>query len=190
MADFFGGKLSPSGTKDPYFDQKRKREAEFINVPNDLRNKVGTGGLDQNILEKAQALIDNNSIDFTSSAQRYLTALREGVRLLQTQRHRFETDGLLATIAQPAMQLKANGAMFGFPLVTKIADLLIHFIEVLDRIDDEAIDVIRGFGTALNAVIVGNIRGNGGNEGNDLYQALEDACQRYFKKNKAEKTPD
>jgi len=188
MADFFGGKLNKKTKKiDPFFEQKRKRSAEFIPVPNDLKDKVGTGGLDQTIIERAQAIIDNNSFDFTPEAQRQLSALREGIRMCQTQRDRFDTDGLIAIIAQPAMQLKANGTTFGFPIVTKISDLLIRFIEVLNEIDDDAINVMSGFITALNAVIVGQIKGYGGKEGAGLYDALEQACQRYFDKQKTTK---
>jgi hypothetical protein len=187
MADFFGGKLQKKKevkAVDPFFDQKRKRSVEFIPVPHDLKEKVGTGGLDQTVLERAQAIIDNNSFDFTPEAQRQLSAIREGIYMCQTQRNRFDTDSLIAIIAHPAMQLKANGATFGFPIVTKIADLLIRFIEVLDEIDEESIDVISGFSTALNAVIVGQIKGYGGKDGAGLYDALEQACQRYFDKKK------
>ena len=189
MADFFGGKLQKNKENkkiDPFFDQKRKRSVEFIPVPEDLRQKVGTGGLDPTIIERAQAIIDNNSFDFTPEAQRQLSAIREGVRMCQTQRGRFDADSLIAIIAQPAMQLKANGTTFGFPIVTKIANLLIRFIEVLNDIDDDALDVIDGFSTALNAVIVGQIKGYGGKEGDGLYNALEQACQRYFEKKKTD----
>ncbi|PCI01927.1 MAG: hypothetical protein COB76_00015 [Alphaproteobacteria bacterium] len=184
MADFFGGTLHKNKKKsdDPYFDQSRKRSVEFIQVPNDLKDKVGSGGLDQKIIEAAQKIIEKNDVDFVPQAQRHLSALREGLRLARTQRDKFEIDGLLATIAQPTILLKSNGAMFGYPLVTKITDLMIRFIEVLEDLDDDALDVVQGFSSALNAVIVGEMRGFGGEDGKQLYQALEDACQRYFEK--------
>lgn len=184
MADFFGGKLhnNKNQSDDPYFDQKRKRSVEFIQVPTDIKDKVGSGGLDRKIIETAQKIIEKNDVDFIPIAQRHLSALREGIRLARTQRDRFEIDGLLATIAQPTIQLKANGAMFGYPLVTKITDLMIRFVEVLEDLDEDAMDVIQGFSTALNAVIIGEMRGFGGEDGKQLYKALEDACQRYFQK--------
>lgn len=185
MADFFGGKIHNKKDKndDPYFDQKRKRSVEFIQVPTDIKDKVGSGGLDHKIIKAAQKIIEKNDVDFIPMAQRHLSALREGLRLIRTQRSRFEIDGLLATLSQPTIQLKANGAMFGYPLVTKITDLMIRFLEVLEDIDDDALDVMNGFATALNAVIIGEMRGFGGEDGKQLYAALEDACQRYFDKN-------
>ena len=190
MPDFFGGKLhegkkdADKNASDTHFNQPKKRDAEFIKVPNDIQNKVGRGGLSQTILDKAQDIIEKNSFDFVPEAQRQLTALREGMRMIQSQRQRFETDSLVAIISQPAIQLKSNGTTFGYPLVTKIAMLLIRFIEALNDIDDDAVDVIDGFNTALNAVIVGQMKGDGGEDGAALYDALEQACQRYFDKSK------
>lgn len=183
MPDFFGGD-EHKPKNDPYFEQKRRRTAEFITVPNNIKDKVGSGGLDMHIIAAAQKIIEKNDADFLPHAQRHLYALREGIRLTQTQRNRFDIDGLLATIAQPALQLKANGSMFGYPLITHIADLMIRFLEVVKDLDDDAMDVINGFGTALNAVIVGNMNGSGGEDGQNLYRALEEACQRYFNKQK------
>lgn len=185
MSDFFGGDLhNKEQSETSYFQQNRKRHAEFIQVPKDLKEKVGSGGLDRKIIQAAQKIIEKNDVDFVPMALRHLSALREGLRLIKTQRNRFEIDGLLATISQPAIQLKSNGAMFGYSLITKISNLLIHFIEVLEKIDDDAIEVIDGFVTALNAVIIGEMEGLGGEDGKHLYEALEDACQRYFQKNK------
>lgn len=184
MADFFGGKLIENKDQDPHFNQPVKRPVEYFNPENVLKRKVGSGGLDETILQRAQELLESSDIDFTAQGQRFLMSLREGIRLAETQSHRFEMEALLATITQPAMQLKANGAMFGYPLVTKIADLMIRFIEVLTELDKDALDIFNGFRTALNAVIVGQIKGDGGQEGANLYSALQDACQRYFDKKK------
>ena len=191
MADFFGGNLTPDKTSnkddsqstDPYFNQGKKRDVEYIKIPNKLRSKVGSGGLDQKILERAQSVIDNNSHDFVPDAQRHMTAIREGIRLIQTQRHKFDTDALIATIAEPAMQLKANGATFKYPMVTDISALLIRFLETLSDLDEDALDVINGFSAALNAVVVGQIQKTN-SESEQLYNALEQVCQRYFEKKK------
>lgn len=189
MADFFGGKLTEANKKNDdgnHFNQERQRDIEYIKVPNKLREKVGTGGLDHEILKRAQNVIDNNSVDFTPDAQRYLMAIQEGVRLMRTQRHHFDADALIATIAEPTVQLRANGAIFGYPMITKVSDLFIRFLETLSIINDDALEVINGFKAALNAIIVGQIRAN--NEDSDkLYEALEQACDRYFEKQKMDK---
>jgi hypothetical protein len=83
----------------------------------------------------------------------------------------------------PAMQLKANGGMFHYPLVTSLADKLIQFLEVIAEADIAAIEIVLAFFTAIRAVVMGRITGSGGLQGAELQQALEEACQRYFTKN-------
>ena len=48
-------------------------------MPNTLKAKVGSGGLSEDILNKAQALLENNTVDFQPLAEMYLTALMKGI---------------------------------------------------------------------------------------------------------------
>ena len=80
----------------------------------------------------------------------------------------------------PAMQLKANGGMFHYPLVTRIANRLVQFLEVIAVPDAAAIEIVVAFHTTLRAVIMGKVSGDGGKHGNELALALEAACTRYF----------
>ena len=83
------------------------------------------------------------------------------------------------------MQLKANGSMFGYPLITAMAGKLIKFIEVIPAFDKDAIEVTVAFHTTMQAVTSDQIRGAGGLRGEELVQALEDACYRYFRQKAA-----
>jgi hypothetical protein len=80
------------------------------------------------------------------------------------------------------MQLKANGGMFHYDLVTKIAERFIQFMEVIENLDEEALEIITAFHTTIRAIILGRIRGDGGKRGDELLVALIDACTRYFDK--------
>ena len=44
-----------------HYSQKPRRNAEFIKPPNMLKTKVGTGGLSEEILSRAQDLLENNT---------------------------------------------------------------------------------------------------------------------------------
>jgi hypothetical protein len=164
-----------------YFDQTKKRSAEFIKPNQSLKLAIGHGGLDTAILEQAQKVIDDNTIDFMPIATRQLSALQECIKIAKTQKNKHDTNSLIAIIVNPAMQLKANGGMFGYPIVTKISGLLIHFMEVVNDLDDNVFDLLNGFVTSLNAVIIGGIR-NGDSGGDQLFNAINDACQRYLNK--------
>ena len=62
-----------------HFNQKPRRKAEFIKPLNLLRSKAGYGGLDDEILNKAQALLENNSVEFLPMAEIYLSGMMRGI---------------------------------------------------------------------------------------------------------------
>ena len=163
-----------------HYNQALRRNAEFIKPPNNLKAKVGSGGLSEDILVKAQALLESNAVDFQPLAEMYLNALTRGIEKCQNPPKRDDTESLIAGMLYPAMQLKANGGMFHYQLVTKIADKLIQFLEVIELPDNDAIEIVLAFHTTMRAIIIGRITGNGGRHGTELMQALEEACNRYF----------
>lgn len=169
-------------TEDRHFNQKPKRNVEFIVPPNTLKQKVGSGGLSNEILEKAQKLLENNTVDFQPLAEMYLGSLMKGIESAQNTPNQ-DAEYLITTMLYPAMQLKANGGMFKYPLVTRMADKLIQFLEVIPTPNPEAVEIVLAFHTTIRAVVLGKISGDGGTHGNELLAALNDACTRYFEKN-------
>ncbi|MCC6597478.1 MAG: hypothetical protein IT559_01655 [Alphaproteobacteria bacterium] len=164
----------------PHFNRTPKRRAEFIKPPNVLKDKAGYGGLSESILQKAQKLLEDNVQDFQPLGMLYLESLARSIENAKDWKDARDTEGTLTQMLYPAMQLKANGGMFGYQLVTQIADKLIQFLEVLDEPDIGAIEIIMAFHTAIRAVVSGRIMGDGGKDGKDLAQALDMACRRYF----------
>ncbi|MCB9989061.1 MAG: hypothetical protein H6868_06990 [Rhodospirillales bacterium] len=166
-----------------YFSREPRRKAEFIMPPNILKEKVGSGGLADEIIDKAQALLENHTLDFAPLADIYLDKIKKGIAAHREGTKTGDNEGAIALILYPTMQLKANGSMFHFPLVTKIADHLIRFLEVIDELDEDILEIIEAFQTTIRAIIHGRITGDGGANGSELLQALVDACSRYFDRN-------
>ncbi|MFP4314336.1 MAG: hypothetical protein ACLFR0_08420 [Alphaproteobacteria bacterium] len=164
-----------------HYNQPQKRKAEFITPPNTLKAKVGQGGLSEDILDKAQKLLENNTVDFLPLGELYLNNLMKGIEAAKDH-HKDDKEHVISMMLYPSMQLKANGGMFHYPLVTKIADKLIQFLEVIEEADIEAIEIVLAFHTTIRAVILGRITGDGGLHGQELLNALNDACVRYFDK--------
>lgn len=165
-----------------YYNQKRLRKAEFVMPPNSLKAKVGSGGLSDSIIDKAQRLLENNTIDFQPLAEMYLSSLKSGINRGKEAGAKDDKEHIISAMLYPAMQLKANGAMFHYPLVTKIADRLVHFLEVIADLDIDAIEIVLAFHTTIRAVVMGRITGDGGTHGQDLFDALDEACMRYFER--------
>jgi hypothetical protein len=165
------------------YPQDPRRRAEFIFPTATLKNKVGSGGLDDSIIQKAQRVIEETTDDFVPMGQRYLNALQEGINMTIKERGKLDDEFLLSSILYPAMQLKANGAMFGFPLVTSISARLIRFLEQLKGPDAHALQVVTGFVQSLQAVLLmGEKDKHISAHADEIYEALDQACLRYFEK--------
>lgn len=165
-----------------HFNQSPRRRAEFMRPPNTLKAKVGSGGISDAILDKAQALLENNVVDFMPLAEMYLQTLSKAIIAAQHQSDKHNGETMIMGMIYPAIQLKANGGMFHYPLVTIMADRLIQFLEVIVEPDLDALEIVLAFHTTLRAVIMGRITGTGGRHGQELLGALNDACMRYFER--------
>jgi hypothetical protein len=163
-----------------HFNQPVKRRADFIKPVDSLRAKVGYGGLSENILDKAQALIENSTVDFQPMAELYLDTMMRGIEIAGRAENRDEREVAIGRIINSTMQLKANGGMFRYPLVTRISDKLIQFLEVIAVPDKDAVEIMMAYYTTIRAVLMARITGTGGKHGEDLLNALDAACLRYF----------
>ena len=160
-----------------------RRKAEVLFPPNTLKAKAGSGGLDASVIEKAQKIIDESGIDFIPTGQRYMASLQEGMKTVKAKRGVVDDESLIATMLYPSMQLKANGGMFGYPLITSVAARLIRFLEQIREPDDDALEIVTGFCNTINAImLMGERDRKVASRGDDLYVALDEACQRYFEK--------
>lgn len=174
------GNYRPPGVTPMHFSREPRRKAEFIRPPNTLKAKVGSGGLGEDILLKAQALLENNAVDFRPLAEMYLKSLMKGIDQASEPENERDIETIIAGMLYPAMQLKANGGMFHYPLVTMISDKLVQFLEVLEDPDLDAVEIVLAFHTTIRAVVLGKITGTGGKHGEELMAALDEACLRYF----------
>lgn len=168
-----------------HYNQQPKRKATFIKPPNILKAKVGFGGLNDQILDRAQKLLEEQASDFKPLAEVYLDRMRSGISSARESEEDTSTDeDTIAQILFPCVQLKANGGMFHYPLVTRIADRFVQFIEVVERLDHETLDIAEAFYTTIKIVVNGEIKGDGGVQGEALVSELNNACMRYFDKHK------
>lgn len=176
--------------QDPsHYKRSPRRKAEFYVPPNMLKAKVGSGGLSEQILDKAQHQLENNNVDFRPVGEMYLDALGKGVDQARKPSRPMENEKMISGMLYPAMQLKANGGMFHYPLITSISDKLIQFLEVIDEPDQEALDIVVAYQTTMRAILLTQLTGDGGLRGAELTQALVAACYRYFEKNPRAETP-
>ena len=171
-----------------HYNQKPVRNAKFINAPNILKAKVGIGGLSDTILERAQKLLENHTEDFRPLGEIYLKQMKDGIDSAAALGKATNSEADIARILFPCVQLKANGAMFHYPLITRIAERFVQFMEVVEKLDEETLEIARAFHTTIKIVVASQIKGDGGEQGESLVEELNNACMRYFEKHK-ENTP-
>ena len=159
------------------------KKPRFIKPPNILKQKVGTGGVDEKTLDKSQHFMDTVDLDFAPYAQQLLETMRVQIDYAADNVESFES--MRELLAAPVMQLKANGGMFSYPLVSNVADIALQFLDSVLEINDDTIDVLRAHYKTIQIIMNNNLKGTGGKEGDALVLELKKACNRYFTKHKS-----
>lgn len=157
----------------------RIRRAELISPPNRLKEKVGSGGIDEKVLYKAQELLEKNTIHFEPIANMLLDLLSEAIADAKSDATKGEE--ALNAMIYPAMQLKAQGSMFHYPLVSDISHILVNFLETVEDVNREVLDIVVAHKMSLKAVLASHLKGDGGKTGKELREALMEACGRYYR---------
>ena len=163
-------------------DKKKKKKFRYITPPNILKQKVGAGGLAPERLEKAERFIDSNALDFAPYAKDILKRLDKAFAGIKS--GNLEGAKAVEAIAGPVMELKANGGMFKYKLISDVADVMLDFLERVDELNEDGMDIADVHQRTVHTIIASGLEGSGGPAGQALAGELRKACQRYFKKYK------
>ena len=117
---------------EPQISATKKGKVKFYQPPNRLRVKVGTGGLDETLIRHAQKILDETTLDFGPMADEYIDVLDEALNDLKETDNPDRDDILKVTL--PVMQIKANGGMFRYQLVTDVANILLNLDECFTKL--------------------------------------------------------
>lgn len=156
----------------------RKKSPAFHIPNNALKQKVGEGGIPGHIIKKCQDYIESNPVDFAPFARKFLEDL-EFIRS-DIDKKAGDPDKILARILNIVMQLKANGSMFHYQLISMVSDVMLRFLEIVNKLDDDFLDILGVYIRVLKIILNKKLTGNGGKEGYVLTQELHNACLRYY----------
>lgn len=164
-------------------EQKKVRKAKLVTPPNLLKKKTGGGGFDPAVLTKAQTMLEENTVDFKPIAISLVDLITEVVENINEEILQGEV--AIEALIYPVMQLRAQGSMFHYPLITEIADILVNFLETIKVVDKGVLEIVQAHKMSLNIVISSQIKGESGALGKGLCTELTDACNRYYKARKS-----
>lgn len=158
------------------------KAAEVITPPNKLKEAVGTGGLEVQQIRSAQRALEvtATTTDFRPIALDILKVLSEAFDKAKS--GTLQTPDALEGMMHPAMQLKAQGGMFKYTLVTDICNTLVNFLETLDALDRQALKIIEIYIKSINLIVKRSMSGDGGAQGKELRDALTDVCNRFYRR--------
>lgn len=168
--------------------QNNKRNVRFIRPPNLIKQKVGSGGLEADKLNAAEALIGESGHLFIPFAKDMLTLLKQLIDVFETRKD--EGNDYIEDIIHPIMDIKANGAMLGYPMTSHIADVTLHFLETIDALNVDSIKIIDVTHKALSVVVQQDMKGFDNKISNELRKELNQACDRYIEKHGLGPSPD
>lgn len=144
-----------------------------------LRAKIGSGFIPTKIIERARKIFEFNTVDFSPMALEHLDALEDVIA--QTRAQSLNAADAARQMAEIVMQLKANAAVFNYPLIGRLAAIMLGFLESLKAMDADALEIVSAHHKTLKVIIQKRMRGDGGANGRALEAELASACARYQK---------
>ncbi len=160
------------------------KNVKVIKASKALQSKAGKGEIAPRAIAAAEEALIRNSEDFTPLAQKLLDALMAGIEnargLIGVAHHPETKKEIAAEMTKPVMQLKANARMFKYDLVTSLANIMLDFLETIDDVDDDAVEIVTAHHKTLSLIVARKMTGDGGVHGPVLQKELTLACRRYF----------
>lgn len=151
-----------------------------MSPPNTLKKKVGDGGIPSYLIQRCQEYLESNPVDFAPYSTRHLEELFLIAKTIET--GKMDDATILIKITNIIMQLKSNGSMFHYQLISMISDVMLRFLENVEKTDADFLDILSMHNRILQIILTKRLTGNGGREGYALTQELHEACLRYYKK--------
>ena len=155
-----------------------------------LQQKIGTGLLDKKTIAQAQKIIEENDVDFVPLGLQFLKELEEALDHAEGNLNPRKNHQKKEFLTDPVMELKANAAIFHYPLVGNLANIMLSFLESIDNLDKDALEIVRTHHDTLKTIISKKMTGDGGADGQVFILELKDACARYYKKTRQGQKPD
>jgi hypothetical protein len=158
--------------------EERRSETRLVKPENILKRKAGTGGFDECTLVKAQDMIQTNTIEFVPLANDLVFQLGNLLSAIKAD-PKNATKDQIGEIMYPLMQFKSQGALFHYPVITKMSHILLDLVENLPGFDSNVVDILDAYKKSVAAVLKLNIKNENNKIAKDLCRELGDACDRY-----------
>lgn len=176
--------------KDPGKFRKDKPPVWLFRMPNRLKEKLNggdfefsaDGGLaDTDILEAAKSQIAEMADDYTDWVKDSITDLVNAHEEAQASFGQAEEQMKIAMekINLLAHELRGQGGVFGYPLITEFGKSLRNCTGASARVTENLLEFVKAHIDGITAVIKGSMKGDGGALGKEMLESLEAAKKKY-----------
>jgi chemotaxis protein histidine kinase CheA len=148
-------------------------KVEVITPPDTLKKKVKTGGpgaVDLDTLNRAEAVITEMTDNYLEWVAEDLAKIHQALEDLKAEKK--DHKDALARIFQLSHDMKGQGGSFGYTLMTILGGNLCHIVEKLEDAGSAEVEVIQLHIDAMDLVIAKQMKGDGGEEGEQLLKGL------------------
>ncbi|MDP6953402.1 MAG: hypothetical protein QGF53_11665 [Alphaproteobacteria bacterium] len=162
-----------------------EEEGKVIRVENKIKHKVTLGGkitgsgFDDQLLREAEQRIEGLQNVFLEAADEDMERLMTAFRLAESEPEQRDTH--LSTVQGVAHDIKGYGDNINYPLLTRFGNSLSLFLRKAEAPDDIRLEVTRVHVDAMRLVLNEEITGDGGETGEELFAALDEAVRKYLK---------
>lgn len=159
---------------------KKRPVGRVFEIVNVLKQKVGSGGFPAISLQRAQEHFDSYQEDpklFVEIATPFLEDMKTLLERLDNKK-----DVSIQDMRVPVLDLKANGAMFGYKGVTAISSDILDIFQKADEINDDIVELYRGLYLSVKTLIENGIADSKNKAVINFDTEIRRACARYRKK--------
>lgn len=164
-------------------NEEGSSKARVIAANKLLQAKAGRGKIKDEEVKACQVALEESTSDFQPVAMEFLNKLEKAL-----QEAADSDESSLGEhkdkIFKPVFDLKANAKMFKYDLVTIMTNIMVNFLERIDVMDKDAVEIVRAHHKTLTLIVLKKMSGTGGDSGKALAKELQGACARYFAKRK------
>lgn len=161
---------------------KDPTEVYFFRLRNALKEKVGgsdksTGQLPLAVLEEADEMLGRDADTFKDWMVNYLRSIIQACRKASSVPLRGRS-AMRIKINELAHELRGQGGIFGYQLVSEAAEMLFQITAEGNKLDDDALQLVQAHLDLMNRVFIDDITGDGGATGQVLLGELREQVAR------------
>lgn len=154
-----------------------QKKARKIKANKELQLKVGTGQIDERVVDAAQKVIEDNTVDFAPVAKPELDALQKAMDAAR--KDMSDGQAVLDSLKTPIMNLKANAATFKYKFISDLTGTVLMFLENVNKPDKKILQIVDVLHKTILLSLAYNMQGDGGDNGKVLLAAFSKLCQKY-----------